>query len=368
MLKNLKTGIIVSLILLIIIVIVVLKIKSSDAPQRRTSIPVVVPGNLLKGEIINSESLTGDILPIQQANIFTKVSGNIENIYVDIGDPVKQNQVLALIDTTIYAQNMKQAKANYMQALANLENNKLIYDRNRKLLDQNLIAKQDLDNAKTSLDVATAQKEAAYAAYTNALTQLGYCKITAPFSGSITKRMFDPGTYVSASGSSQGSILFTLMNVNELKSIVNVPEKDIPMLNKIQSIEVIPDALPGKIFKAKLKKISGAVDLNTRTMAVEVDIENPGKVLKPGMFAAINLILEKKENSDFLPNQVVLNDDGGDYVYLLNPDSTVSKKYVQLGIQQNNKSEILSGLNASDKIVFVGQELIRDRMKVRVAK
>ncbi len=353
---------------MIIVAVIILKIKSPDAPQRRTSVPVVIPGKLLTGEIVKSESLTGDISPIQQANIFTKVNGNIEKIYADIGDAVNQNQVLALIDTTIYSQNLKQAKASYMQAYANLENSKLIFERNQKLLDQNLIAKQDLDNAKTSLDVASAQKEAAFAVYTNALTQLGYCKITAPFSGYITKRMFDPGTYVSASTNNQSSILFTLMNVNQLKSIVNIPEKDVPSLSSISSIEVTPDALPGKIFKANIKRISGAVDIDTRTMAVEIDIENPGKILKPGMFATINLILEKKENSNFLPNQVVLNDDEGDYVYLLNPDSTVTKKYVKIGIQQDNKFEILSGLTGNDKIVFVGQELIKDKMKVRVAK
>jgi membrane fusion protein (multidrug efflux system) len=368
MLKNRRTRYVIIIIVLILAAIVMIKIKSSDTAQRRTSVPLIVTGKLLKGEIVKSETLTGDILPIQQANIYTKVSGNIEKIYNDIGDEVKQNQILALIDTTIYSQNLKQAKANYMQALANLENSKLLFERNQKLLDQNLIAKQDLDNAKTSLDVATAQKEAAFAVYTNASTQLSYCKVTAPFAGYITKRMFDPGTYVSASGNNQGSVLFTLMNVNQLKSIVNVPEKDVPSLNRITGIEVIPDALPGKIFRAQLKKISGAIDLNTRTMAVEIDIENPGKILRPGMFATIILILEKKENSDFLPNQIVLNDDNGDYVYLLNPDSTVSKKYIQLGIKQDNKYEILSGINNDDKIVFVGQDLIKDKMKVRVAK
>jgi membrane fusion protein (multidrug efflux system) len=368
MLKNKRRNIIISIAVVILIIVVLVKIKSSDVPQRRPSIPVVITGKLLNGEIVRSESLTGDILPIQQANIFTKVNGNIERIYADIGDAVKQNQVLALIDTTIYSENLKQAKASYMQALANFDNSKLLFERNQKLLEQNLIAKQDLDNARTSLDVASAQKEAAFAVYTNALTQLGYCKITAPFSGYITKRMFDPGTYVSSSSNNQSSILFILMNVEQLKSMVNIPEKDVPSLSSINSIEVIPDALPGKIFKAQLKKISGAVDLNTRTMAVEIDIDNPGKVLKPGMFATINLILEKKENSDFLPNQVVLNDDGGDYVYLLNPDSTVTKKYVQLGIQQDNKFEILSGLSHNDKIVFVGQDLIKDKMKVRAAK
>ena len=162
------------------------------------------------------------------------------------------------------------------------------------MLDQNLISKQDYDNAKTAFDISVAQKEAANANFTNAVTQLGYCKITAPFSGNITKRFFDAGAYVTASSSSPGSNLFMLMDIDNLKSMVNIPEKDVPLLNKVIDVDVVADALPGKVFKAKLKKISESVDLATRTMAVEIDIDNSARLLKPGMFATISLIFEKK--------------------------------------------------------------------------
>ena len=368
MFKKKKTFIITSFIILVVVTLVIMRLSKISSAGRGIPTPVIVQGTAVRGEIIRSESLTGDILPVQQATIYSKVSGNIEKIFVDIGDQVRQNQILALIDTTIYSQNAKQSKANYMQALANYENVRLNFERNVKLLDQNLIAKQDLDNAKTAMDVANAQKEAAYANYTNTLTQLSYCKITAPFSGTITKRMLDPGAYVTSSGSSQGTNIFTLMNVDKLKSIINIPEKYVPLLNKIQEIKVQADALPGKVFGAKLKKISDAVDLSTRTMAVEVDIESTSGILKPGMFATITLILDRKPNALILPNQVVLNDDNGNYVFLVNPDSTVTKKYVQLGIQQNNNDEILSGISDSNKIVFIGQSLIKNKMKVKISK
>jgi membrane fusion protein (multidrug efflux system) len=156
------------------------------------------------------------------------------------------------------------------------------------------------------------------------------------------------------------------MNVNRLKSIVNVPEKDVPVLDKVIDIQVIADALPGKIFNARLEKISESVDLSTRTMAVEVDIDNPARLLKPGMFATINLILERKSDALILPDDVVLNDDQGDFVYRINPDSTVSKNYVKIGIRQNNKDEVLSGITENERLVFVGQSLIKDKMKVRL--
>jgi membrane fusion protein (multidrug efflux system) len=370
-----KRNIVIISVAVIALLLIALRLKNTDDAKRIMPKPTVVPGKVGKGEIQRSETLTGDILPIQQANIYPKVNGNIEKIYVDIGSYVKSGQVLALIDTTIYSQNAKQAYANYRQASANFENNKTNYERNKTLMQQNFISKQDLDNSRTTMEVASSQKEAAHAAYLNALTQLGYCKITAPFSGYITKRNLDPGAYVTSSGGGQSSTIFVLLNVDELKSIVNIPEKDVPLLNKVQAIEVRADALPDTVFNAKLKKISEAVDLNTRTMAIEIDIENPAshrsgpvKMLKPGMFASITLIFDKKPNSLILPDQVVLSDEKGNYIYVLNQDSSVSKKYIKLGIRQNNKNEVLSGIDENTNIVFVGQNLVKDKMKVKIIK
>jgi RND family efflux transporter MFP subunit len=363
-----KKNIVIGSIVLLLVLLIILRFATNDSAKRSLPLPVVIQGTLTRGEMINAETLTGDILPVQQATIYPKVNGNIEKIFVDIGDRVVQNQTLALIDTTIYSQNAKLAKANLLQAEANYENSNINFERNKKLLEQNLISKQDYDNAKTALDVTVAQKEAANANYTNSVTQLGYCKITAPFTGSITKRFLDAGAYVTASSSSPGSNLYMLMNIDNLKSLVNIPEKIVPLLKKIIDVNVLADALPGKIFKAKLKKISEAVDLATRTMAVEIDIDNSARLLKPGMFATIILIFERKQNSLTLPNQVVLKDDSGNFIYVIKPDTTVSKKYIQVGIQYNNKYEILSGVNENEKIVFVGQNLIKDNAKVKIAK
>ena len=355
-------------IIVVILIVFIVRILSTDSSERPALRPLVVLGNMKKGDALRIESLTGDILPMQQASIFSKVSGNLEKIFVDIGYRVSQNQILALVDTTIYVQNAKQAKANYMQADANYNNAKINYERNKKLLEQKLIAQQDLDNAKASFDVALAQKEATSAAYNNAATQLNYCRITSPFAGTITKRMLDPGAYVTASTSSQSSILFTLMDVDHLKINVNIPERSVPYLSNVKGVIVKVDALPNQQFKGKINKISDAVDLSTRTMAVEVGIENVSHLLKPGMFASVQFILERKSDANLLPNQVVLNDQKGDYVFVLNSDTTVSRKYVQVGIKMDSTFEILSGLTPSDKVVVVGQTLVKDKSKVKIVK
>jgi membrane fusion protein, multidrug efflux system len=359
--------VIVSIILLLV-AIFILKLLTSDSSKRTLPNPVVVLGKLSIKEIQRGETLTGDIVSAQQANIYSKVNGNIEKIFVDMGDRVFTNQILALIDTTIYSQNAKLALANLMQAEANYQNLKLGYDRNKKLLDQNLVAQQDLDNAKTALDISFDQREASRATFNNAATQLNYCKITAPFAGTITKRLFDPGAYVSSTQNTQTSLLFVLMNVDHLKTTVNVPERMVPYLSNIKNVIVTADAVPDKKFSASISRRSQAIDLATRTMPVECIIDNIGGLLKPGMFASVQLITEEKINSKVIPTEVALSDEKGDYVFTLNPDTTVSKKYIKVGIRLDDVVEVLSGLNQEDKIVFVGQALIKDKMKVKIAK
>jgi RND family efflux transporter MFP subunit len=327
----------------------------------------VVLGALQKGEIVQSESITGNVMSDQQANIYPKVSGNIERIFVDIGSNVGTGQVLALIDTTVYAQNARQARAAMKQAQANAENAKLNFDRNKALLDQNLISKQEVDNARTSYNVAQSQQEAASANLSNAMTQLSYCRVRAPFSGTIVKRMFDAGAYVSPTNP-QGSTMFILADLSKLKVMIPLPEKDVNLIPQIKDIIITSDALPNMQFKGRLGRTAGAVDLSTRTMDVEINIENNGRALKPGMFVNINLILNKKENTPILPHNVVQNDENGNFVFVVTPDSTAHKKYIQLGIQQNGQDEVLSGIDENDRIVVQGQTLVKDRSKVRILK
>jgi RND family efflux transporter MFP subunit len=361
---------VLSFIVTILLVLVILRFinAAGESSRRPAMIPNVVVSNPGRGEISRSISLTGDILPIQQANIYSKVSGNIEKIYVDIGISVRQGQVLAIIDTTIYSQNVRQALGVLMQAEANLQNAKVNLERNQSLFEQKLIAKQDVDNSKTTYDVSNAQREAANATYKNILTQLSYCKVTAPFSGSITKRFLDAGAYVTASTSAPSSTLFTIMDIDKVKVFANIPEKNVPDLSQVFEANIKIDAYPDETFKASIRRASEAIDLSTRTMQIEIDINNENHKIKPGMFANINLVLEKKHDVLILPINVVLKDDSGNFVYTVTKDTISQRKYVTIGIQQESNYEIVSGISDSDKVVVVGQSLIKDKMKVRLTR
>jgi RND family efflux transporter MFP subunit len=346
-----KSLLIICAIGLVFLAIVVFKILSAgkSADQRKPSAPIVKVETPHRGTIVNSLKFTGDIMPVQQANIFSKVSGNLERIYVDIGTYVQKGQILALIDTTELFQQ-------YQQTSATFENTRLMYERNKELSSQNLIAKQDLDNAEAAMKVAGANFEAAR-------IRLGYTNITAPFPGFITKRFLDAGALVNSSNST----LFTLMDLGAMKVMVDVLEKDIPRIKVGKKASVSVDAFPGKEFRGAVARMSEAVDISTRTMAVEIDIPNVGRLLKSGMYATAVLYVDEHSDAVVVPTQAILRDDKGYFVFTVNGTS-VHRNSVQPGAEQNGRTEILSGLNGNENIITTGQQYVKDGGQVIIQK
>ncbi|MFA5404785.1 MAG: efflux RND transporter periplasmic adaptor subunit [Ignavibacteria bacterium] len=318
-----------------------------------------------RGDIASELSFSGDILAVQQTNIYSRVTGNIQKIYVDIGDYVTTGKLLALIDQSAFIQTVKQSEGLFNQAKASLENNKVNYERLLILYEKGLTSKGDLDNAETLVKVTEAQVQTAEANYNSARLQLGYCSINAPFSGYITKRFLEQGSLVS-SGTSNS--IFILSNISKLKIMVSVLEKDIPLLENVKDVTVKTDAYPNEVFTGEFRKMSQLVDLSTRTMPVEVNLDNNDNMLKPGMFARVELMLDKHFNVLILPLQCIRKDDNGSFIYTVSEDNTAMKKYVQTGLESDNKIEIESGLNDNDKVVSVGQELIKENTKVKISQ
>ncbi|MFI5252146.1 MAG: efflux RND transporter periplasmic adaptor subunit [Bacteroidota bacterium] len=315
-------------------------------PRRNISlVKVDAPG---KQTVHYQLQFNGDVIPVQQANVFSRVTGNLDRVYVNIGDYVSENQILALIDTTELALQVQQTGASYVNA-------KLTYERNVELEKENLVAKQDVDNAEAAMKVAKAN-------YETAETHLEYAHITAPFSGFITKRYLDPGVNLVANNST----LFTLMSLEEMKIIINVLEKDIPQIATGKSVDIEVDAYPGRKFEGKITRISEAVDLSTRTMAVEVDIQNREHLLKPGMFASATIVISDHPNAITVPTYALQKDDKGYFVYTVGDSLKAHRITVTIGIEQNNKTEILTGLTGNERLITTGQQFVRDGGQVTI--
>jgi RND family efflux transporter MFP subunit len=317
------------------------------AKGRKQSVPVVATELPQRITIFQSLHLTGDIMAIQEAQVFAKVYGNIEAEYVNMGDNVRKDQLLALIDTTELAQQYRQAYATYQNSRDNR-------DRAKALSQQNLISSQDVETAETALKIAEANYQAAQ-------THLDYAHVKAPFSGIITKRYFDQGAQVGTTNAT----LFDLADIEVVKVIVDILENEVPLVNIGTRAIITVDAYPDKQFEAAIARISEAVNPNTRTMPVEVDIPNKDHILKPGMFASVSLVISAKENVLTVPTQAVVRDTSGNVVYVAKNDFAV-KKVITTGIEQNSRIEISSGLQDSDRVIVAGQQYIKDKSQIKI--
>ncbi len=363
-----KVLISVSIIILIAFsIFVYLRIRANMLASEKKSpvAPSVEITNPERGDISSVISFSGDILAIEQANIFSRANGNIEKIFVDIGDYVNAGKLLAVIDKSLYLQNVKQIEGIYRVAEATAENDVVNLERTKILFEKGLTSQSEYDNARTKLNVSNAQVETAKANLQNARIQLSYCDIRAPFTGYITKKLLDRGTLVSSTGAVQNTI-FVLSDIRKLKIMLNILERDLPLIDRISTVSIKTDSYPDKTFTGRFNKISQSIDLGTRTMPAQIDIDNRDEMLKPGMFAKVELTLQKNTDVLKLPAQCVLKDGDKYYVYVVNDEMIANKKYVEVGIVTNNETEIINGLNESEKIIKVGQDLISDKTKVKI--
>jgi len=314
---------------------------AKTAESRRSTSPLVKVEKPTRELIKIQLQFNGDVLPIRQAGIFSKVSGNLEHLYTDMGVVVRANQLLATIDSAELYQQVLQTKATY-------QNTRLTFDRIKQLIEKSLASKQDLDNADAAMKVAQANFEAAS-------TRLSYARIGAPFSGIIVRRFLDQGALVTANSST----LFTLMNLDNVKIIVNIPEKDVPSVYQIHTAQVHFDALPEKEFTGRVTRFSNAIDLSTRTMAIQIEIANPSHIIKPGMFAIVQMTFEEHRNSITVPTDALLKDELGQYLFALT-EKKVKRIRVKTGVEQAERTEIISGLTGDETIITVGQQSVKD--------
>lgn len=302
--------------------------------------------------ISQSITLTADIQPINQAAIYSQVSGYLDEISVRRGYHVKKGQVLAKINDTTYRAQLQQAQATMNYTCKNAE-------RYKKLVAKNLVS---LD----SYDLAKEQCEQSRAAVTYAKKNLAYTEITAPFSGYIFNRMVDKGATIPATTgaiASGQSPLFTIVDVHTVKIVISVPESQVRFLHIGLPLQVMADAYPGKVFPGKITRMNPALDIQTRTLAVEIDMDNSAGLLKPGMFARAVLLLQTIPHALTVPNEALLNRNGDYYLYRVE-GGIAHRVKVKLGVRGKKHVQILSGISPDDQIVVLGQQHLAEGERV----
>ncbi len=329
--------------------IITIKNASGDATKdpRRNNAPLVQVGKPLRQLVRYELTDNGDVLALQQATIYARIAGNLETVNVNLGSIVKTGSILARIDSLEPYDQVQQMSATY-------ENARLAYGRSKNLLTRNLISKQDVDNLDAVMKVAKAS-------YELAKTRLGYTRIVSPFPGIVTRRYLDPGTFLASSSTP----LFQLMYIDSVKIVVNIQEKDVPRVKKGTRAEIKVDAYGGKTFFGSVTRMADALDLSTRSMPVEIDIPNIDHLLKPGMFATVTLVVGEHPDAITIPTIAIQKDEAGPFIYIAD-NNTARRKRIQLGVDQGTKTEVLSGLDGSESIIIVGQQLVKDGGSINI--
>lgn len=336
-----------------------------------------------RAPIRQSLVLSGWFKPFQNVDVHAKVAGYIKAIYVDVGDKVKRGQTLAILEVPELNAQLMAAKAAIKRAEDSVQRSKnevardksahqavhLDYTRLKEASDQQpgLIAQQELDDEFAKDQVAEAQIEAAEAALSAAKNELGiaqaneqrlqdlsdYTRIVAPFDGVVTKRYADTGALVQAgtASSTQAMPVVTIAQYDRLRLVLPVPEEDVPAVHLGSLVDVNVLALR-RHFVGKVARFADSLDMQTRTMHTEVDVENPRATLVEGMYANVTLVLHQDQHALSVPLQAVTRNGSSASVLLVNPQDRIELRPVHLGLEGATRVEVLSGLSLNDRVVI----------------
>lgn len=324
--------------------------------QMPTATTDSVAAFILKKETFNKEvSFPGEFLPLEKAEIYTKVPGYIKTLKVDIGDWVQEGQVLAVLEApeiiANYAQNhsdVQTARSKYMGSLD-------AYNRTLNAAKvEGTIAAGEIERIKSQMLADSATLEAAKYRL-NAYAQLkNYLIIRAPFSGIVTQRNVDPGTLV---GTGNTNPILIVENNSILRLRLPVPEAYVSANVEGASVKFTVDAYPDVLFKAKLSRKSGALNLTNRTEIWEFLYVNKENQLKPGMFANAILTFYRSTPSFMVPSTAIVTNQEKRFVIQLK-DGKTEWVEVRNGISVGNKTEIFGNLSEGDTLLVNGTDQI----------
>jgi membrane fusion protein, multidrug efflux system len=328
----------------------------SDAPKAPPGVNVqtVLPK---QGEIARSITLpTFRVLAVQQAVLCAKVSGYLKTLLVDKGDPVQAGQLLGEIEVPELLADEIQFQAETDVARTNYQR---MAEARTKAPD--LVVPQTVDDLRGAWEVAQAKLQR-----TRSLLQ--YARLVAPFSGVVTARFVDPGAFIPAATAgtpAQTAAIVTVMDFSRLRIQVFVPEPEVRFVTNGLPVQVTLEALPGRAFPASVTRCANALDESTKTMLTEIEVSNPGGVLRPGMYASVKLELERKRDALLVPVPAVLVEKAGTSVFTV-VDGKAKKAPVQTGFNDGAQVEILSGVRADQAVILIGKQALNDGQPVKL--
>ncbi|HLK69266.1 MAG TPA: efflux RND transporter periplasmic adaptor subunit [Bryobacteraceae bacterium] len=367
------------------------EVLAAESKVESQTAPIVTLQPVTRSSTTANLVLPGNVQAITEGPVLARSSGYIKKRYVDIGDRVKENQVLAEIEAPELGQQIKQAQAAVDQAgstvqqseaaleqgKSNLNLAKVTAERWRNLLAKGVVSRQENDTYQAQYEAQQANVQALEKAIAAAKSNvaaaeanlarlnqlLEYQTVRAPFAGVITLRNVDSGVLVT-DGS---TLLFRIAQTDRLRTYLNVPQADAESVRVGQQATLtIPDQ-PGVKFMGTVARTANALDPATRTLLVEVQVPNPTGKLLPGAYTEVDLAVPRKNPPLLIPASTLVVRNDGPQAAVVSQDGAVHFARVQLGRDLGDHLEVLSGLEEGQQLVVNPSDLIREGVTVRAA-
>ncbi len=307
----------------------------------RVAVQVVEPK-----EVRDILYLVGVAEPWEAVTISSEVTGKIEWQGVDDGDRAAKGQELIRVNTTSLQARLAQVRADFKLAEQELA-------RLSELRERGISSPQEYDRAATN-------RESTAAMLKMAEIELDHSMIRGEFDGVVDRVFTEAGEYVSV-----GKPLVRLVQVDKLKVLVGVPERDVPRFNVGDSVLMRFDALPEKNISGRIHRIATTAEPSTRTFVTEIEVDNSDGVLKPGMIARVALARAVYPEAITVPMFALISRPEGRFVYVEDGERA-SLRPVEVGFFQNEQVLVSSGLSAGDRLIVMGQRTLNDGDTVRV--
>jgi RND family efflux transporter MFP subunit len=373
--------------------------SEADDPNHPVDAPGDMPAGVARADrrtISNTLTISGEFKAFQDVDVHAKVAGYIKVIYVDVGDHAKEGQTLAILEVPELAAQLAGADAGARRAMeeigraqGDLERAKsthaAMHSAYTRLNDaaktqEGLVAQQELDDsqakdleaeaqvssAKSALSAAQQGLEVAQANRKQVSALSDYTRITAPFAGVITNRYADTGALVAAgtSSSTQAIPVVRIAQISVLRLVLPIPESIAGQIHLGDPVKVRVQALNEDI-EGKVSRFADSLDMQTRTMETEIDCQNRDGRLLPGMYTDTQLLLREKKNVLTIPLEAVVRTGEDATVLAVNAQDLLEERHVKLGIEDNSRVEVVSGLSDGERVVIGNRSQFHNGQKIQ---
>jgi len=325
-----------------------LKQQDTEKKQKELEaelIPVEVT-TVKTGTISDYILLSANLETERMADVYSRVQGLVEKIYVDEGDVVKKGQILMELEADEYKLAEEKAKLNYQKQKSD-------FDRLEAMYKQSLLSIEEFETAKFAMQGLEVD-------WKQAQLNLSYTRITSPISGVVGDRSRKPGDRIQPSDK-----LFTVINTREMIAVVYAPEKQLGNVQKNQRAYITSDHIRGTEYEGWIKRVSPVVDPQSGTFKITVGVKNRDNKLRAGMFVNTHIVTSVHEDAILIPKTAIVYENEGMNIFVVK-DSVAKKVVLKVGFQDHEKVESLDGIKEGDQIIVVGQAGLKDGTRVRI--